>query len=161
MRLAKILLSGACVLLVPACSGEDPEGSNQGLRPFDPANPTDTGDGRGFAPVSNYERPLGMPIGQGASGSADEPPKTTGGAGGSGSVVGVLIESADAHERWGTVGVSHNVIEASWQALVDSFEYKLYKDEKQAGTSKPVKAPRPAATPGKKKVPAGKLPARS
>jgi 2-isopropylmalate synthase len=41
----------------------------------------------------------------------------------------VLIESGDAHERWGTVGVSHNVIEASWQALVDSFEYKLFKDE--------------------------------
>jgi len=29
------------------------------------------------------------------------------------------------------VGVSPNVIDASWQALVDSFEYKLYKDEKE------------------------------
>ena len=32
---------------------------------------------------------------------------------------------------WGTVGVSENVIEASWIALVDSFEYKLYKDEEK------------------------------
>ena len=49
---------------------------------------------------------------------------------GTSATVRVLIESGDEHERWGTVGVSHNVIEASWQALVDSMEYKLYKDEK-------------------------------
>lgn len=41
--------------------------------------------------------------------------------------VRVLIESGDEHERWGTVGVSENIIEASWQALVDSIEYKLLK----------------------------------
>ncbi|MCA1946295.1 MAG: citramalate synthase [Desulfovibrio sp.] len=45
--------------------------------------------------------------------------------------VRVLIESADATSRWVTVGVSHDVIEASWQALVDSVTYKLYKDELQ------------------------------
>jgi 2-isopropylmalate synthase len=45
-------------------------------------------------------------------------------------VVRVLIESGDEHERWGTVGVSHNVIEASWQALVDSMDYKLYKERR-------------------------------
>ena len=44
--------------------------------------------------------------------------------------VRVLVESGDGKEKWGTVGVSENVIEASWQALVDSLEYKLYKDEK-------------------------------
>lgn len=44
--------------------------------------------------------------------------------------VRVLIESGDKKDRWGTVGVSHNVIEASWQALVDSIDYKLYKDSK-------------------------------
>ena len=33
------------------------------------------------------------------------------------------------HDVWGTVGVSENVIEASWIALVDAFEYKLWKDE--------------------------------
>ena len=43
--------------------------------------------------------------------------------------VRVIIESADDHDSWDTVGVHENVIEASWQALVDSFEYKLYKDE--------------------------------
>ena len=46
-------------------------------------------------------------------------------------VVRVLIESGDGHERWGTVGVSPNVIEASWQALADSMNYKLYKDGKR------------------------------
>ncbi len=38
----------------------------------------------------------------------------------------VLIESTDGKKIWGTVGVSENIIEASWQALVDSVEYKLY-----------------------------------
>jgi len=40
----------------------------------------------------------------------------------------VLIDSTDGDEHWGTVGVSDNIIEASWLALVDSFEYKLGKD---------------------------------
>jgi 2-isopropylmalate synthase len=48
--------------------------------------------------------------------------------------VRVIIESHDEHDTWGTVGVSENIIEASWIALVDSFEYKLYKDE-QANAS--------------------------
>jgi 2-isopropylmalate synthase len=43
--------------------------------------------------------------------------------------VRVVIESRDDHDVWGTVGVSENIIEASWIALVDSIEYKLYKDE--------------------------------
>lgn len=47
------------------------------------------------------------------------------GKGGTGSKVRVLIESRDDHKTWGTVGVSHNIIEASWQALVDSLEYGL------------------------------------
>jgi 2-isopropylmalate synthase len=42
--------------------------------------------------------------------------------------VRVVIESRDVDEVWGTVGVSENVIEASWFALLDSFEYKLLKD---------------------------------
>jgi 2-isopropylmalate synthase len=37
----------------------------------------------------------------------------------------VLVVSTDGHNTWGTVGVSDNLIEASWLALVDSFEYKL------------------------------------
>jgi 2-isopropylmalate synthase len=41
--------------------------------------------------------------------------------------VRVLTESSDGVDRWGTVGVSENVVEASWQALVDSLVYKLMK----------------------------------
>jgi len=37
----------------------------------------------------------------------------------------VLIESGDKDSKWGTVGVSENIIEASWQALIDSIQYKL------------------------------------
>ncbi len=40
----------------------------------------------------------------------------------------VFIESRDRHDVWGTVGVSENIIEASWLALIDAIEYKLYKD---------------------------------
>jgi len=43
--------------------------------------------------------------------------------------VRVLIESRDKDSIWGTVGVSENIIEASWKALVDSIEYKLLKDK--------------------------------
>lgn len=46
--------------------------------------------------------------------------------------VRVLIESGDGRNKWGTVGVSENVIEASWQALVDSIEYKLLRSKKKA-----------------------------
>jgi 2-isopropylmalate synthase len=42
--------------------------------------------------------------------------------------VRVVIESRDAQEHWGTVGVSENIIDASWQALIESIEYKLTKD---------------------------------
>jgi 2-isopropylmalate synthase len=47
---------------------------------------------------------------------------------GTGSVVRVLIESSDGDEVWGTVGVSPNIIHASWNAMVDALEYKLIKD---------------------------------
>ncbi len=43
----------------------------------------------------------------------------------------VLITSGDGDETWGTVGVADNIIEASWQALVDSIEYKLRRDERK------------------------------
>ena len=45
--------------------------------------------------------------------------------------VRVVIESRDGHDLWGTVGVSENVVEASWLALADSIEYKLFKDEEK------------------------------
>jgi 2-isopropylmalate synthase len=44
--------------------------------------------------------------------------------------VRVIIESRDKSSIWGTVGVSENIIEASWLALTDSVEYKLQKDAK-------------------------------
>jgi len=44
------------------------------------------------------------------------------------SKVRVLIESSDGIESWNTVGVSSDILEASWIALVDSFEYKLIRD---------------------------------
>jgi len=42
---------------------------------------------------------------------------------GTDAVVRVLLESGDGRETWGTIGVSENVIEASWEALVDSLEH--------------------------------------
>jgi 2-isopropylmalate synthase len=47
--------------------------------------------------------------------------------------VRVVVESQDENDVWGTVGVSENIIEASWIALLDSYEYKLYKDEENCG----------------------------
>lgn len=52
--------------------------------------------------------------------------------GGTASFVRVLIESGDTHERWTTMGVSHNIIEASWQAVVDAINYKLFRDDERA-----------------------------
>jgi 2-isopropylmalate synthase len=51
---------------------------------------------------------------------------------GTASRVRVLIESTDGEEIWGTVGVSENIIQASWESLVDSIEYKLLRDEGRA-----------------------------
>jgi 2-isopropylmalate synthase len=54
----------------------------------------------------------------------------------------VIIESGDGQETWGTVGVSGNIIEAAWEALVDSVEYKLFREEEKAakGGGAPVSA---------------------
>ncbi len=52
---------------------------------------------------------------------------------GTASKVRVLIESGDEEEVWSTVGVSENIIEASWQAIVDSIEYKLCKEKIKKG----------------------------
>ncbi len=62
--------------------------------------------------------------------------------------VRVLIESSDGKDRWSTIGVSTNIIEASWLALVDGLEYKLMKEhlagrlhgEKGASGKKRVRA---------------------
>jgi 2-isopropylmalate synthase len=71
--------------------------------------------------------------------------------------VRVLIESTDGKRRWGTVGLSSNVVEASWQALVDSVEFKLHKDNikphtrppaESNGTGRPVKSRKTIAANG-------------
>ena len=54
--------------------------------------------------------------------------------------VRVVIESKDHDDLWGTVGVSENVIEASWLALIDAFDHKLAKDARGAGSPKVVAA---------------------
>ncbi|WP_366923168.1 citramalate synthase [Metallumcola ferriviriculae] len=54
---------------------------------------------------------------------------------GTGAKVRVLIESRDAHNSWSTVGVSQNIIEASWQALLDSMDYALLKQQKETAKS--------------------------
>jgi len=53
------------------------------------------------------------------------------GSAGTGARVRVLIESRDGTDIWNTVGVSENIIEASWQALVDSIYFKLSKDQNE------------------------------
>jgi 2-isopropylmalate synthase len=46
--------------------------------------------------------------------------------------VRVVIESRDKDGLWSTVGVSENIIEASWIALVDAIEFKLHRDRSAA-----------------------------
>ena len=49
---------------------------------------------------------------------------------GTNAITRVMIESKDSGgEIWGTVGASDNIIVASWEALKDSFEYKLSKED--------------------------------
>ncbi|MFZ5645924.1 MAG: citramalate synthase [Bacillota bacterium] len=48
---------------------------------------------------------------------------------GTGALVRVLIESSDGKRSWGTIGVSENIIEASWKALVDSIAFGLLKNQ--------------------------------
>jgi 2-isopropylmalate synthase len=51
---------------------------------------------------------------------------------GTGAKVRVLIETRDQDDLWTTVGVSEDIIEASWQALEDSFQYKLAKSQEKS-----------------------------
>jgi 2-isopropylmalate synthase len=52
--------------------------------------------------------------------------------------VRVIIESRDQDEIWSTIGVSEDIIEASWQALTDSFQYKLAKEARRQQKAAPV-----------------------
>ncbi|MGB5883606.1 MAG: citramalate synthase [Desulfobulbales bacterium] len=62
---------------------------------------------------------------------ADYKVRVLAGEHGTGAKVRVLIQSRDQESEWGTVGVSYDILEASWQALVDSITYKLMKDEQK------------------------------
>jgi 2-isopropylmalate synthase len=61
---------------------------------------------------------------------------------GTGAVTRVLIDASDGHDVWGTIGVSENVIAASWDALVDSLEYGMQPgrrpDQGASGRSAPA-----------------------
>jgi 2-isopropylmalate synthase len=48
---------------------------------------------------------------------------------GTASVVRVQVETTDGKDTWGTVGASTNIIDASYEALIDAIEYKLVKDK--------------------------------
>ena len=54
---------------------------------------------------------------------------------GTGAKVRVLLEASDGTDWWGTVGVSENIIQASWEALTESLAYKLYKDRSLRSSS--------------------------
>ncbi|MBS0265625.1 MAG: citramalate synthase [Planctomycetes bacterium] len=62
---------------------------------------------------------------------ADYKVRVVNGEAGTAARIRVFIEATDGKDRWTTVGVSENVIDASWKALVDAIEYKLCKDEKK------------------------------
>jgi 2-isopropylmalate synthase len=62
---------------------------------------------------------------------------------GTGAVTRVLIDASDGDETWGTIGVSENIIEASWEALVDSLEYAL--QARAVSEQEPAPAVEPAA----------------
>jgi 2-isopropylmalate synthase len=55
---------------------------------------------------------------------------------GTGAVTRVLIDASDGHEVWGSIGVSENVIAASWDALVDSLEYGMQVGARPSAASR-------------------------
>jgi 2-isopropylmalate synthase len=73
--------------------------------------------------------------------------RVLGGDQGTATKVRVLLESADQTSRWGTVGVSDNILEASYQALVDAIRYKLFKDKKLASGQTSANLPQAPALP--------------
>jgi 2-isopropylmalate synthase len=67
---------------------------------------------------------------------------------GTGAVTRVLLDSSDGRGRWGSIGVSENIIEASWEALVDSLEYAFQPRIAPGGARQPADdAPAPVGKP--------------
>jgi 2-isopropylmalate synthase len=50
---------------------------------------------------------------------------------GTGAVTRVLLDASDGDDSWGSIGVSENIIEASWEALVDSIEFGMLRGEEE------------------------------
>ena len=50
---------------------------------------------------------------------------------GTGAVTRVLLDASDGDDSWGSIGVSENIIEASWEALVDSIEYGMVRSQER------------------------------
>jgi 2-isopropylmalate synthase len=68
---------------------------------------------------------------------------------GTGAVTRVLLDASDGQESWGSIGVSENIIEASWEALVDSLEYafqpaRAARQTEQAAKPAAQQAPTPS-----------------
>ena len=59
---------------------------------------------------------------------------------GTGAVTRVLLDASDGHDSWGSIGVSANVIEASWEALVDSLEYAFQPRAAERGPTEAASA---------------------
>jgi 2-isopropylmalate synthase len=57
---------------------------------------------------------------------------------GTGAVTRVLIDASDGQRVWGSIGVSENLIAASWDALVDSLEYGIQPERNTAGGAAPL-----------------------
>jgi 2-isopropylmalate synthase len=57
---------------------------------------------------------------------------------GTGAVTRVLLDSSDGQESWGSIGVSENIIEASWEALVDSLEYAFQPRKRSQSGEQPA-----------------------
>lgn len=87
----------------------------------------------GFGPVSSLDNALRKALGKFFPGLhqmrlVDFKVRVIDGREGTAARVRVAIETRDQDEVWNTIGVSHDVIEASWHALADSFQYKLAKE---------------------------------
>ena len=57
---------------------------------------------------------------------------------GTGAVTRVLLDASDGDQVWGSIGVSENIIEASWEALVDSLEYGMQVAQRTPASAKPA-----------------------
>jgi 2-isopropylmalate synthase len=88
----------------------------------------------GHGPVSALDNALRKALDQffpglNSMGLVDFKVRVIDGRAGTAARVRVLIESRDRDSIWSTIGVSEDIIEASWQALADSFQFRLAKEQ--------------------------------